>query len=150
MLMERLVIVGVETTVKGFPVLSTPLACTITFPVVAAAGTVVLMLVALQFPEVTVALTPLNLTVLLPWDEPKFDPAIVTGTPTAPEDGVSVVMLGAATTVKELPALETPDTVTTILPLVAPVGTVVMIDVDAQFPVATVAVVPLNFSVLVP
>lgn len=31
---------GVATTVKGFPLLSTPLACTTTFPVVAAAGTV--------------------------------------------------------------------------------------------------------------
>lgn len=61
---DKLVIVGVGRTVKLLPLLSTPLACTTTFPVVAPEGTVTAILVALQL--VTVAEIPLNLTVLVP------------------------------------------------------------------------------------
>src|SRR5580658_9719554 len=43
---ERLVMLGADTTVKLDPLLFTPLANTITFPVVAPLGTVVAMLVA--------------------------------------------------------------------------------------------------------
>lgn len=50
------------------------------------------MLVALQL--VIVAAVPLNLTVLLPWVEPKFVPVIVTAAPTAPDVGERLVMLG--------------------------------------------------------
>lgn len=60
----RLVILGAATTIKLAPLLSTPLACTNTFPVVAPVGTFATMLLALQL--VTVAEVPLNLTVLLP------------------------------------------------------------------------------------
>src|ERR1700690_1039165 len=57
-------------------------------------------------------------------------------------------MLGAATTVKLTPLLARLPTVTTIVPVVAPVGTGVTIDVVPQL--VGVAVVPLNFTVLVP
>jgi hypothetical protein len=57
-------------------------------------------------------------------------------------------MLGAVT-VNELPALANPPTVTTTFPVVAPVGTAALIDV-ALHKVIVVAVVPLNFTVLVP
>jgi hypothetical protein len=87
--------------------------------------------------------------VLVPWVEPKFVPVIVTAVPTAPEVGERVVMLGAATTVKLTPLLFVPPTFTTTLPVVAPVGTVATMDVALQLPMV-VAVVPLNFTVLVP
>jgi hypothetical protein len=103
---DRLVMLGVGRTVKLFPLLSTPLARTTTFPVVAPEGTGALMLVALQL--VGVAEVPLNLTVLLPWVAPKFVPVIVTDTPTAPDVGARLVILGAATTVKLFPLLSTP------------------------------------------
>jgi hypothetical protein len=61
---DRPVMVGATTTVKLLPLLFTPLANTMTLPVVAPDGTVVAMLVALQL--VTVADVPLNLTVPLP------------------------------------------------------------------------------------
>jgi hypothetical protein len=60
---------------------------------VAPVGTVVVMLVALQL--VTVAGVPLNVTVLVPWADPKFVPVIVTVAPTAPEVGFRLVIVGA-------------------------------------------------------
>ncbi len=76
-------------------------------------------------------------------------PVIVTAAPTAPVVVDRLVMLGVANTVNDLPLLATPLTVTTTLPVVAPVGTVVTIEVALQL-VIVVAVVPLNFTVLVP
>lgn len=61
---ERLVMLGVETTVKIDPLLFTPLTYTSTFPVVAPGGTITVMLVAFQF--ITAAFPPLNVAVLLP------------------------------------------------------------------------------------
>jgi hypothetical protein len=55
---------GVGSTVKLTPPLVTPLTVTITFPVVAPAGTGATMLVALQLAGA--ALVPLKVTVLLP------------------------------------------------------------------------------------
>jgi hypothetical protein len=138
---DRLEIFG--TTVKLDPLLFTPLANTTTFPVVAPLGTVVAMLVALQV--VTVAVVPLNFTVLEPWLDPKFVPVIVIEVPTAPEVFERLVMLGADTTVKLDPLLFTPLANTTTFPVVAPLGTVVAMLVALQ--VVTVAVVPLNFTV---
>jgi len=108
---------------------------------------VVFIEVALQV--VTVAVVPLNFTVLVPWVEPKFVPVIVTTAAMAPEVGDKLVMLGAATTVKDEPLLATPLTVTTTLPVVAPVGTVATIEVALQLVIAVTAVA-LNFTVLVP
>jgi hypothetical protein len=126
--------------------LSTPLACTMRFPVVAPVGTVVVMLVAVQ--AVAVAVVPLNLTVLVPCVDPKLVPVMVTDAPTAPEVSERLVMPGAETTVKLLPLLDAPDTVTTTFPLVAPLGTVAAMLVALQL--VAVAVVPLNLTVLVP
>jgi hypothetical protein len=60
------------------------------------------MLVALQLAGV--AVTPLNLTVLVPCVAPKFAPLIVTDVPTAPEDGVRPVMLAGGGFPPPLPA----------------------------------------------
>jgi len=76
-------------------------------------------------------------------------PVIVTEAPTAPVVGERLVMLGAATTVKLLPLLATPDTVTTTFPVVAPAGTATTMLVAVQ-DVAGDAVVVLNLIVLVP
>ena len=111
-------------------------------------GTVATIEVALQLP-IVVAVVPLNATVLVPCVEPKFVPVIVTDAPTAPDVGDRLVMLGADTTVNDDPLLATLLTVTTTLPVVAPVGTVATIEVALQLPIV-VAVVPLNFIVLVP
>src|SRR5262245_22208932 len=99
---------------------------------------------------VGVAVVPLNFTVLVPFVDPKFDPAIVTDVPTGPLAGVRLVMLGAVlpVTVKALPLLATPPTVTTTLPLVAPDGTGTATLVADQL--VGVAVVPLKLTVLVP
>lgn len=144
---ERLVILGAGTTVKLIPLVFTPLAFTTTLPFVALVGTVVTIEVALQL--VMVAAMLLNLTVPVPWVEPKLVPVIVTEAPTAPVVVDKLVMLGVANTVNDLPPLATPLTVTTTLPVVAPVGTVATIEVALQL-VIVVAVVPLNLTVLVP
>jgi len=132
------------TTVKFTPLLPTPPTVTTTLPVAAVEGTATVIEPALQL--VGVAAVPLNITVLVPWLEPKLLPVIVTLVPAAPLVGDRLVMLGA--TVKLNPLLAVPPTVTTTLPLVAPEGTVATIEVGLQ-PVA-VAAVPLNVTVLVP
>ncbi|MGB6875132.1 MAG: hypothetical protein WBD87_03780 [Candidatus Acidiferrales bacterium] len=58
------------------------------------------------------------------------------------------MMLGAETTVKLLPLLAVPDTVTTTFPVVAPLGTVATMLVELQL--VAVAVLPLNLTVLEP
>lgn len=73
---------------------------------------------------------------------------MVTEVPTTPDVGDKLVMLGAATTVKLLPLLAVPETVTTTFPVVAPVGTGATTLVALQL--VGVAVVPLNFTVLLP
>ncbi len=111
-------------------------------------GTAALILVALQL-LIEVAVVPLNFTVLLPWVEPKPVPVIVTTVPMFPEVGDKLVIEGAATTVKLAPLLAVPPTVTTTLPVVAPVGTMAVMLVALQL-VMEVAVVVLNFTVLEP
>jgi hypothetical protein len=141
---DTVVMLGAATTVNDTPLLFTPLAFTTTLPVVAPAGTVATIEVALQLP-IVVAAVPLNFTVLVLWVEPKFVPVIVSDTPTAPEVGDTLVMLGAATTVNDTPLLFTPLAFTTTLPGVAPVGTVATIEVALQLPIV-VACVPLNIT----
>lgn len=89
----KLLMCGV--TVKLFPLLETPPTFTTTFPVVAVAGTFALMVPEPQLTTV-VAVTPLNVTVLLPCVDPKFEPEIVTVVPTGPEVGERLEMVGAA------------------------------------------------------
>ena len=144
---ERLVMVGVGRTLNAVPLLATPPTVTTTLPVVALVGTGTTILVADQL--VGVANVRLNLTILVPRVAPKLVPVIVTTVPTAPLVGERLVMVGGgASTVNAAPALGTPPTVTTTLPVVAPAGTGTAMLVADQFVVA--AVVPLNVTVLVP
>lgn len=83
---------GARTTVNVIPLLWIPPTVTTTGPVVAPAGTEVMMLVALQFD--TVAAVPLNITVLVPCVEPKLVPVMVTETPTAPLVWLKLVTVG--------------------------------------------------------
>src|SRR6266481_971237 len=144
----KLVMLGAGTvTVKLTPLLATPPTVTTTLPVVAPAGTSTTTLVALQL--VAVAATPLNVTVLVPCVAPKFAPLIVTELPTNPEVGLKLVMLGPGTvTVKFMPLLAAPPTVTTTFPVVAPAGTSTTTLVALQL--VAVAATPLNVTVLVP
>jgi hypothetical protein len=136
-----------QIRVKATPLLATPPTVTITFPVVAPEGTVTTMLVALQLPAI--AGVPLNVTVLPPWDDPKFVPVIVTDAPAGPEFGERLVIDGAGMTVKLTPLLTVPPTVTTTLPVAAPLGTCTVMLAALQL-VAVPALVPLKVTVLVP
>jgi len=133
-------------TVKGIPLLDVPETVTTTLPVVAPLGTGTTMFVGVQL--VGVPVIALNVTVLDPWLAPKFVPVIVSEVPNGPEEGLMLVMLGAWITVKVMPLLASPPTVTTTGPVVAPAGTGAMMLVVLQFD--TVAIVPLKVTVLVP
>src|ERR1019366_2233132 len=122
------------------PLLFTPLAKTPTLPVVAPEGTVVEIVVAFQL--VTLAAVPLNITVPLPWLDPKFVPVMVTRVPTPPDVVDRLVILGPGTTVNVTPLLFVEFTFTTTLPVVAPDGTAVEMLVLLQFD--TLSAVPLN------
>ena len=82
----------IEVTEKFTPLLALPPTVTITLPVVALEGTGATMVVGLQL--VGVAGVPLNVTVLVPCEDPKFVPVIVTAAPTAPEFGDRLAMVG--------------------------------------------------------
>lgn len=132
---------------KVTPLLATPPTVTTTLPVLAPVGTGTTMLVAFQL--VGVAAVPLNVTVLVPCETPKFVPVIVTGVPAGPEVGLRLVILGGGgITVKLTPLLATPPTFTTTFPVVAPVGKGTTMLVSLQL--VGVAAVPLNVTVLVP
>ena len=135
-------------TVKATALLAAPDTVTTTLPVVAAAGTFTVMLVAVQFDAVP-ADVPLKVTVLVPWLVPKFVPVMVIGVPIAPEVWLRLLMFGGVATVKLTPLLESAPTVTTTLPVVAAAGTftVMLVAVQAD---AVPAEVPLNVTVLVP
>jgi hypothetical protein len=142
----RLVMLGVGRTVKLTPLLATPLTVTTTLPVAAPVGTGTSIAVLLHAVGVAVVLS--KTTVLLPWVAPKFVPVIVTTSPTGPDPGVRLVMLGVGRTVKLTPLLGTPLTVTTTFPVIAPAGTGTLMEVLAH--VVGVAVVPSKVTVLVP
>ena len=94
--LAALVIVPETTPVptpKVSGLLAIPPTVTITFPVVAAAGTGTTMLEVLQL--VGVADTPLNWTTLTICVGPKFEPESVTGVPCAPKVGEIAVKSGA-------------------------------------------------------
>jgi hypothetical protein len=133
-------------TVKLTALLAWPPMVTTTLPVVALAGTVVTILVALQL--VTVAAVPLNVTVLVPCEAPKFVPVIVTEVPTGPAVGFNpVIESPAAVTVKLTALLALPPTVTTTLPVLAPAGTGAVMLVALQL--VGLLAIPLNVIVLV-
>lgn len=133
------------STAKLTPLPETPPTVTTTLPVVVV-GTIAAMLEGLQL--VIDAPFPLNVTVLVPCEAPKFAPAIVTNVPIWPEEGVSEVMTGVGSTLNATELLVAPPTVTKTFPVVAPVGTEVTMLVVLQL--VGVAVVPLNVTVLVP
>ena len=113
------------------------------FPVVAPAGTVVVMDVAVLAAITDVV--PLNLTVLFAGIVLKFVPMIVTFVPIGPEVGVNEIMVGvgAVVIVKSVALVAVLlATVTVIFPVVAPAGTTVVIEVAVL--AVTTAVIPLN------
>jgi hypothetical protein len=113
---------GPEVTVKGRPLLATPLRETMTSPLVAPGGTQNTSEVSLQNdPEV--AATPLKVTVLKVLPVPKLLPLRVTGDPTCPEVGDKLAKLGVEPTANRATLLLTELTVTHTFPVVAPVGT---------------------------
>jgi hypothetical protein len=127
----KLLIVGVNTTVKLDPLVAVPLGVvTEMVPVVAPAGTVAEICVA----EFTVndAEVPLNLTEVAPV---KFDPVMVTLAPIGPLVGLKLVIVGELliVNVPELVAVP-PHVVTEICPVVAAAGTVAVIE-DEEFTV---------------
>ena len=93
------VIDGVGSTVKSLTLVTvTPLTVTEIFPKVAPAGTVVVMLVAVE--EETAAAIPLKRTTFSVGVMLKFVPVIVTVVPSAPLLGVKLEKVGEATTIK--------------------------------------------------
>lgn len=70
---------------------------------------------------------------LVPCVEPKPLPFIVRADPTGPDPAEKFVMLGGGITVKLTPELVLLPTVTVTLPVVAPLGTVTVIDASLQF-----------------
>jgi hypothetical protein len=132
-------------TEKVIPLLAAPPTLTTTLPVVAIGGTGTVMLVLLQ--AVAVAGTPLNVTVFEPWLAPKFVPVMVTLVPVGPDVGDSDEIPGA--TVNANPLLATLLTVTTTLPVVAPVGTGTTMLV-ALHDVGVAVMLLLNLTVLEP
>lgn len=127
----REMLLDVVVTLKLTPLLGRPLSVTTTLPVVAPDGTGTTIVVALQL--VGLAAVPLKVTVLVPCDDPKFAPVIVTEVPTVPEVGLRLVMLGAGVTVNRTPLLGTPPTFTSTFPVVAPDGTGAVMLVSVQF-----------------
>jgi hypothetical protein len=91
---DRFEITG--ATVNGQLLLGTPFTVTTTTPVKALLGTGTTMLVGPQL--LGAAGTPLKVTVLAPWVDPKFAPEIVTGAFGAAEAGEIPVMVGPAKT----------------------------------------------------
>jgi len=118
---ETLAIDGTGITANPTGLLAKPPTVTTNGPVVAPLGTFTVMLLSLQG-VVEPALTPLNVTVLLPCDGPKLLPAMVTMEPTAAKAGFTLATTGGGLTVKFTGLLANPRMVTATGPLVAPPG----------------------------
>jgi hypothetical protein len=91
----KVLMLGGGTTANSIPALATPETVTTTLPVAAPAGTTAVILLALQ--EVTLAATPLKVTVPTPCVAPKLEPAITTKDPTGPEPGDRLLITGLGT-----------------------------------------------------
>jgi hypothetical protein len=140
--------VSVGGTVNVFPALGTPLTVTTTGPVVVPAGAFARTCVELQVVK-EVAVTPLKVTVLVPWVDPKFEPLMVTSVPDRPALGDNVEIVGVGRTVKLTPLLTCVATVTVTLPVAAPDGTGAAILVADQL-VGVAVLLLKNLTVLVP
>jgi hypothetical protein len=128
-------------------VMVTPFTVIAIGPVVAPAGTEVVIVVEVD--AVTVAAVPLNVTILLEGVVLKFVPFNVTVVPILPNAGLKSVKVGVGNTVNADALVNvTPLTFTVIIPVVAPGGTVVVmvLVVDSL----TTAVVPLKETILSP
>jgi hypothetical protein len=144
-------------TVNGTPLLVPPLVVTVTLlaPVAAVPEIVNVAVICVVLATVTLLTAIpllLGLTVVAPVT--KFVPVSVTDTaaPCAPLFGLTVVIAGAAGfTVNATALLPTPPTVTTTLPVLAPLGTATVMLLELQFACGTVPTeTPLNVTVLVP
>ena len=113
-------------------------------PLVAAAGTVAVTLVAVTTVKL-VAGVPWNVTAVAP---PRFVPVIVTVEPTAPKAGEMPVMTGMGVKFATLVAVP-PGVVTEIVPLVAAGGTLAVMLV-AVSTLSAVPAVPLNLTEVAP
>ena len=117
---EGVTVIPVNADTANCPRFSaTPLTVTTRLPLVAPVGTGTTISVPVQLDGVATA--PLNVTepVL-----PRFIPVITTVIPTAATVGENPEIDGLGKTVNCFPLLAIPDTVTTTLPVDAPVGTV--------------------------
>jgi hypothetical protein len=137
----RAVMLGGNTTEKTRVLLAVPPELvTMTLPLVAPAGTETRIPVGVQL-GIDVAFTPLKLTD--PLSPPRLEPAMKTKEPNKPEFGDKSVITGG--TVNNTPLLVTPPAaVTTMLPVLAPLGTVTAMLLSLQEPM--VAVLPPNLT----
>ena len=120
---EKLLIAGVRRTVKSVALVAVPAAVvTAMRPVVAPAGTVAVILTCVLV--VMAAAVPLNVTDDAP---ARLAPLMVTLAPTAPVDGVKLVIRGATMKLVALVAVPPGAVVTPIGPVVALAGTVAVI-----------------------
>ena len=143
---DKVEIAGMFVTWNRIGLLDTPPTVTTMFPVIAPAGTGTTIVVEFQLDGV--AATPLSVTVLVPCVEPKFIPVMVTDVVAGPAVGLMLVIPGPDVTVKTIELADTPPTVTTTIPVDAPVGTVTTMAAEDQL--VGDAGVPLNVTVLVP
>jgi hypothetical protein len=123
---ENAEMVGRGITVKLAPLLPVcPPIVTLIGPVVALLGIVMTSWVGLA--EITVAVAPLNLTVLLDAVALKLVPLMVTCKPECPLGGTKLVIVGGVVTVYLALLMPVrPLTVTLIVPVVAPLGIVIV------------------------
>jgi hypothetical protein len=124
-------------------VTDSPFTFRVIFPVDAPDGTAVTIVVLVA--AVTMALVPLNVTMLFAAVESKPVPDMMTAVPTVPFTGRNSVIVGVTVKLSDEVAV-IPSTFTEMAPVVAPDGTVVTIDVAVEL--STVAVTPLNVTVL--
>lgn len=141
----RLEMVGEGSTVKLDPLLTvTEFTVTDIVPVPAPTGTEVVILDTDD--DETIAVTPLNLTVLLDGVVLKLFPSITMIAPTAPLVGLNPEIIGVGNTTKSSAlTVVTPFTLTEIFPVVAPPGTIAVILFEVE--ALTTAVVLLNFTI---
>jgi len=146
---EMLVMESCSRTVNCTPLVVIPSSVTVTGPLVAFAGTVIVMLVSLQ--ELTPATTLLTCTVLLPWLEPKPTPFKMIDPPISAAGGERLLIMAWITVKMTLERLGMEFTVTTtgLIPDGAVVGTRATICVSLQL-VMDVDNAPLKLTVLVP
>ena len=144
---EKLVMVGTGTMVKTEALEAVPSAVvTLINPVAAPLGMTAVMDVGLTTVKLVAAVVP-NLTTVAP---ARSVPVKVTDMPTPPLEGVMLVSVGAATTVKLEPLTPVPPGVVTLMaPVVAPAGTAAVIEV-ALTTVKLLADRPLNITAVAP